>query len=396
MEQNLPQTELLSLLQLCIRKNCLIKLTASKSKDPAVGKMVLSVRQIRKHPMLQLEYFGTDNKATQKNIETDDPALGGLLQPFKQLNLMSTAGNCEYKESRNGQTASLLGGEKLRRALALSSAQPARAPEENNKKKSYLLSGKEPFLHALGIADANGRVYDKKQAKFRQINKFLEIVSDIEKFLPSEGVLHIWDLCCGKSYLSFAVYYYFTSLRGRSVEMTGVDLKEDVVLYCNQTAKDCGFENLSFFAMDIRSCKTEEPVDLVLSLHACDIATDIVLDQAILWQARVILSTPCCQHELNRKLSCPPLDFIARHSMLRQKLCEAATDAVRLMKLEAHGYEVRDLELISPEETPKNILLRGIRRKDFNPASPEAFRLLAEYEHAKRFLMQNMDEGSAL
>ena len=150
--------------------------------------------------------------------------------------------------------------------------------------------------------------------------------------------------------------------------MVGVDMKADVMEECNAVAHDLGMSGLSFLCADVGLYEPDRPVDMVISLHACDTATDLVLQKAIDWKAKVVLSTPCCHHELNRTLNCPELDFIARHSLLRQKLCDAATDALRLSKLEAAGYEAAALELIDPEETPKNIMLRGVRRYD--PASP--------------------------
>jgi hypothetical protein len=169
--------------------------------------------------------------------------------------------------------------------------------------------------------------------------------------------------------------------------MTGVDLKPDVVAYCNEVAKKLNFDGLEFLHGDVNKYECQEHVHLVISLHACDIATDFVLNKATEWQADVILSTPCCHHEMNHTLDCGALSFIAEHSMLRQKLCDAATDALRLKRLEACGYSVCALELIDPEETPKNIMLRALKRRNFDSASPEAKRLQEEYLAAKAFLV---------
>ena len=215
----------------------------------------------------------------------------------------------------------------------------------------------------------------------------MEFIRDCLDALPGEGALRICDLCCGKSYLSFAAYHYFANVLKREVRMTGVDLKPDVVENCNAAAKKLGFDGLEFFCMDVAKYQVPEPVHLVISLHACDIATDLVLNKALEWKADVILSTPCCHHEMNHTLNCSALSFIADHSMLRQKLCDAATDALRLKRLEMNGYEVAALELIDPEETPKNIMLRALRKKNFDPNSEKAKRLCAEYEAAKAFLV---------
>ena len=241
-------------------------------------------------------------------------------------------------------------------------------------------------MQALGVSDRNGRIHDKKQPKFRQINRFLELIADVRTALP-KGRIRILDLCCGKSYLSFAVYHYFANVLGQTVSMTGVDLKADVIEYCNEVAEKLGFTGLEFLCGDVGAYQTEDRPDLVISLHACDTATDLVLGKALDFGAKVILSTPCCHHELNHTLNCSTLGFIAQHSMLRQKLCDAATDALRLKWLEANGYEVCALELIDPDDTPKNVMLRAIRRADAGSGTEAEKKALAEYQAAKAFLL---------
>ena len=167
--------------------------------------------------------------------------------------------------------------------------------------------------------------------------------------------------------------------------MTGVDLKADVIDYCQDVAEKLGFDGLEFLWGNVARFETEDKPDLVISLHACDTATDLVLERAVTFDAKVILATPCCHHELNHTLNCPTLDFIGRHSMLRQKFCDAATDALRLLWLEAHGYSVAALELIDPDDTPKNIMLRAIRRANPDTAAQEL--ALAEYRATRRFLL---------
>ncbi len=201
-----------------------------------------------------------------------------------------------------------------------------------------------------------------------------------------DGELTVCDLCCGKSYLSFAVYHYFANIKQYKVTMTGVDLKADVIEHCNKTAAALGFDGLQFVCMDIKEFVPETLPSLVISLHACDIATDLVLTKAAEWKTDVILSTPCCHHELNHHINCPPLSFVTDYSMLRQKLCDAATDALRLCRLEAQGYATMALELIDPDETPKNIMLRAVRKKKFDPQSPAAQAAAERYRTAKEFL----------
>ena len=343
------------------------KAVFSKCRDRAVVRIVLTLRLVRNNVVLQAETFRQAEvaavsgktkpvQAGQENLPLDSPSgqtrdrLTGLIAACDQINLITTTGNAEFRRSRNGAEI-LLGAAKVRAALDAAQLPGGSAPRKidiagHDRVKQHILTGAEPFLIRLGVSDANGRVHDKKQPKFRQINRFLELIRDTESALPATGCLHICDLCCGKSYLSFAVYHYFTAIRHREVHMVGVDMKADVMDACNDIARDLGMTGLSFLCADISLYESDEPVDMVISLHACDTATDLVLGKAIEWKAKVVLSTPCCHHELNRTLNCPELEFIARHSLLRQKLCDAATDALRLARLEAAGYEVAALELI--------------------------------------------------
>ncbi|MBQ3126199.1 MAG: SAM-dependent methyltransferase [Clostridia bacterium] len=368
------------------------KLVLSKPDDKAIQRTVVTLKQIGGREVLQAECFRADNKALHRNF-ADAEALGEILPGYAQINLLTTVGDCEYKRAKSGKEI-LLGGDKLAGKLAAAGGETV-AVETNNRDKHYLLRGDEPFLIELGVSAADGRIHDKKRPKFRQICRFLEQVRDIEAHLPAEGRLTIADLCCGKSYLSFAVYHYFAVLRGREVEMVGVDLKPDVVEFCSTTAARLGFGGLRFVCGDI--AKFDEPIepDLVVSLHACDTATDLVLDRAIRWGAKVILSTPCCHHELNHTLNCPTLDFIARHSMLRQRFCEAATDALRLTRLEAAGYSATALEFIDPEDTPKNILLRAVKRAGSAADRAAAARAAEAYTAARALLLGGAKEDHA-
>lgn len=369
----------------------------SKPTDPTLKRATVAPRRIKAGEVLQLETLHTDNKAKQENLPLSDDAtaqrLTAFFDTFDQINLLTSVGDCELRRSKGGKVTLLRDGA-LARALSADEIPSADAAQTNNRKKTYILDGSEPFLRELGVSDANGRVYDKKQAKFRQINRFLELLRDVEHHLPPRGVLHVCDLCCGKSYLSFAVYHYLTAVLGREVVMEGVDLKSDVVEHCNAVARALHFDTLQFHCGDVAAFEPRDGahVHLVVSLHACDIATDLVLGCAMRWQSEVILSTPCCHHALNHALDCPELDSIARHSMLRQKLCDAATDALRLLLLDANGYKTEALELIDPEETPKNVMLRATRRaRHMSEAEREA--AMARYEDAVRFFIRTPGEA---
>ncbi len=396
-EQNLSR-DAAALLLSSARAEVLDKAVFSKSHDKTVSRHTVTRRAVGGQVVLQIETLRTADvadtaggkrkpvQASHENIGLDvaEARLLALVLSADQVNIMTTVGNCELRRSKGGKET-LLGATALRRALDGAVPPPKKLPLfGNDKVKRRILTGEEPFLRELGVSDAGGRVHDKKQAKFRQINRFLELIRDIESALPAEGVLNICDLCCGKSYLSFAVYHYFTEIRARKVRMVGVDMKAEVMADCEKIARGLCMEGLSFVCADVAAYDFGAPVHMVISLHACDTATDLVLDKAVGWGAKVILSTPCCHHDLFRRLHSPALDFVAEHSMLRQKLCDAATDALRLKRLEANGYDVTALELIDPEETPKNVMLRGVCKYD--PQSARCRRAAAAYAEAYAFL----------
>ncbi len=375
-----PYETLADLALTAAERGLLDKLVLSVPRDKTVTRAVGTVRRVG-DARLQIETFRADGKATHQNLPPDGrAALTALLQDFARVNLLTAAGAAELRVSKKG-VATLLGGEALQKKLQAAPAADITAG--NDREKRHILRGDEPFLVRLGISDATGRVHDKKGPKFRQINRFLELIRDVLPDLPRDEIV-IADLCCGKSYLSFAVYHYFADVLGYRVRMVGVDLKQDVIAYCRQVAADCGFDGLSFVWGDVARYETTQRPDLVVSLHACDTATDLVLEKAVEWGAKVILSTPCCHHELNNTLDCPALAFIGEYGMLRQKLCAAATDALRLKRLEAAGYRVAALELIDPEDTPKNVMLRAVRRE--RPDEKAQAKAAAEYEAARRFL----------
>ncbi|MBE6667056.1 MAG: SAM-dependent methyltransferase [Ruminococcaceae bacterium] len=383
---NSPIQHICELILFASEKEKLKKVVLSKSRNTSIKKAVISTKISSCKSFLQVEYFHTDNKVTHKNIDIDVNSLSVLMNlscDFSQINLLTADGECEYKKSSSGKEI-VLGADKLQKKLEQNPDNTI-IPDSANRKKKYILDGSEDFLIHLDVSDKNGRVYDKRQAKFRQINRFLELVRDVEDKLP-DGEIRICDLCCGKSYLSFAVYHYFANIKGFKVSMTGVDLKPDVVERCNKTARELNFEGLEFICMNVNDYEPAVLPSLVISLHACDIATDFVLNKAAEWKTDVILSTPCCHHELNHSIDSPALSFITDYSMLRQKLCDAATDALRLCRLEAEGYTTVALELIDPDETPKNIMLRAIRKKNFDKNSKEAKLAAQKYLDAKKFL----------
>ena len=377
--------KLSEIIEKAAKKLLLKKAVFSKSSDKSIIKAVATVIKLGENLNIQIETFHSDNKATHKNLKLSDSAtleyLVSFSEMFSQVNIIASVGQCEYRKSASGKEV-LLGGDKLLKLLdSPENEKNTVSLGNNNRQKNSILKGDEPFLIELGVSDKSGRPHDKKLPKLRQINRFLEYVRDAEKHLPNEGTLYICDLCCGKSYLSFAVYHYFANVKKRNTVMVGVDLKPDVIEYCNSVAQKLNFLGLNFVCGDVRKFEAESKPSLVVSLHACDIATDIVLERAMAWNTKVILSTPCCHHEMNHNLNCSALSFIAEHSMLRQKFCDAATDSLRLKLLQANGYSTQALELVDPDDTPKNILLRAVKTKN---AINEKY--MQEYIEAYTFL----------
>lgn len=343
-------------------KEIIKKLVFSKPRDTEISKVSGRMCAHRGQKILALEYSLPGNTVSHKNIREGElaAAVGELLCEYSQANLITTLGDVEWKLSKRGEI--ILGGDSLKRKMSGAAPEFESAIEALDKTKNRMLSGKEDFLIKLGISDACGRVHDKKQPKFRQICRFLEHINEIYAELPESGPLKIYDLCCGKSYLSFAVYHYLVNMMGREVTLIGVDLKRDVISWCESTARSLGFSGMRFIYNDIKNVDKSERVDMVISLHACDIATDIVLDTAAELDAKVILSTPCCHRYLNGKINNENLDFVTKHPQLSVKLCEALTDAIRLARLQTYGYEVLAKELTDPENTPKNTLLVATKR----------------------------------
>lgn len=235
--------------------------------------------------------------------------------------------------------------------------------QAHNRVKRYIL--KEgvpvPFLIDLGVMNAKGKVISAKYDKFRQINRFLEFIEDILPRLSREREVTILDFGCGKSYLIFAMYYYLRELKGYDVSIIGLDLKADVIEKCSQLAVKYGYEKLKFYQGNIADYEGVTSVDMVVTLHACDTATDYALAKAVEWGAQVILSVPCCQHEINRQIKNDVLEPVLQYGILKERMSALITDGVRAGLLESAGYETQILEFIDMEHTPKNLLIRAVK-----------------------------------
>ena len=378
-------------LSAALQRGILRRAVLSKPLDRSILKTAATPFEKNGVLMVQLETFHTDGKAFHENLpaaEATDILTGRFLTDFLQLDIVTSAGSCVAMRSRKGNVH-------IKNGIAAETAERIAVPS-HDRAKHYLLDnpGALPFLHLLGICGADGRVIERKGAKYRQINRFLELLSDVSERLPASGVLTVCDLCCGKSYLTFAVYWYLTAVLGREVRMYGVDRKPDVIAYCADAARALGWKDLTFLCGDVALFTPPERPDLVISLHACDTATDLVLSGAVRQEAGIILSTPCCHHELFAQMNCPSLRAVTAHSILKQKLCDAVTDSLRALRLEAAGYDVEALELIDPDDTPKNVMLRAVRRRGNDRAIREA--AMAEYRRECTFFGVNPSLGKML
>ena len=365
-----------SVIQKATDDRILKKIVLSRPSDKGIKKLSATPFEKNGSLFMQLETFRSDGKALHENVPADEAGLcleELFKQGYGQADIITAGGSCTAVVSSSGKIH-------MKNNIKPASGIAAR---KHDAEKRYILAEESahPFLYLLGISDEKGRVFDKKRAKYRQINRFLELVDDIYDKLPP-GKLTVCDLCCGKGYLTFAVYWYLTQKRGREVDMYGVDLKSDMIADGSAVAERLGFSGMHFCCGDAFVFVPPSQPTLVISLHACDTATDIVLAGAVKQEADVILSTPCCHHELSVQIDSPPLAFITDSPILRQKLCDAATDALRMLRLRCEGYDVTAIELIDPEETPKNVLLRAVRRKN----GPSRASLPEEYRTACRFL----------
>lgn len=314
---------------------------------------------LRGQELLQLEKF-TQTQAFHENLPlSEGPArLEALLAHYGQLDALCQGASFCLKISKKGKLFF------QRQAVQSVLERPA----GHDRKKQYLLEEgmRIPPLVDLGVLTPEGRVVKAKYDKFKQINRFVELLNDVLTKNPRE-TLRIVDFGCGKSYLTFVVYYYVTQILRKKADIVGLDLKEDVIAHCSAVAEKYGYTGLHFRCGDIRDYLADQAPDLVITLHACDTATDYALYHAAQWGSEAILSVPCCQHELNLQVTRDALPPLTDYGILKERLCALATDAVRAKLLESQGYEVQVLEFIDLAHSPKNLLLRARKA----PVSPE-------------------------
>lgn len=336
-------------------KKLLIQATFSSPLNNGISATKVTIRPIQ---MKNKRYYQLSEQVQEKvlhrNVEQEECQkiiLERLLPFYKQANVQTLDGDYHLLTSKKGHTSI------LKKPSTKTSCELA-----HNVPKKHLLSDKEPlpFLIELGIMNTEGRVFPHKMDKFRQINRFLEMVADTLACFKEKQRIRIIDFGCGKAYLTFALYHFLHTLKGFNVEMHGLDLKSDMIQYCQKLAKSLGYQGLSFSEGAISDYSSEQEVDMAVALHACNTATDAAIAKAISLKAKVILSAPCCQQELYKQVASDPLHAILQHGILKERLAAIATDAARAQILEMCGYETQVLEFIDPEHTPKNLLIRAI------------------------------------
>ncbi|KGF10546.1 methyltransferase [Peptostreptococcus sp. MV1] len=325
-------------------------------------KVKINLTKAKDRKFYQVEKF-TDKQVFHENIELGvlPSYIKDMMDRFRQLTAISEDYNFDIRISKKGKIFYSKHSQK----------NELKIDKNHNKKKNYILEeGMDiPAFVDLGIFSKDGKIINSKYDKYKQINRFIEIIDDEVKKLPSDyidgkdKVLRILDFGCGKSYLTFVVYYYFVEIRKMNVEITGLDLKEDVINKCKEVAQKYGYDRLKFELGDINGYKLENNVDIVISLHACDTATDYALFNAVNWKAKMIFSVPCCQHEINASIKADKLSIITRYGLIQERMAALMTDSIRANILEAMGYKTQLIEFIDFEHSPKNILIRAVRSK---------------------------------
>jgi len=338
------------------------RLPIENSSDTAGGLLVSSDESELKSEMIsyQIERF-TKKQVFHENIEISQLGikLMEIMKSYKQLSAESDQYSIDMRISKKGKVFFSKKNQKNQVKSATS----------HNKKKNYILEeGMDiPAMVDLGIFTKDGKIINSRYDKYKQINRFVELIDHEIKNISkdysheSDNYLHILDFGCGKSYLTFILYYYFTEIKKMNVKITGLDLKKDVIEYCNEVAEKYGYENLRFELGDINGYKYENKVDMVITLHACDTATDYALYNAIKWNTKMIFSVPCCQHEVNASIKPETLDIISKYGIVQERMSALFTDLVRANILEGLGYKTQLLEFIDIAHSPKNLLIRAVK-----------------------------------
>lgn len=356
-------SDLQSLFTDCLNETLIRVILSNPSSKDGVIKICARPMLKNKSLLFQIEEY-TKTQVFHKNLTAGD-ASSYLTGKLSSDTSSQTASFKNALVETQSFTANVLVSKKgtitIKKKMNTSAKQPKIFLSHNRKKKYILEEGiPVPFLIDLGVMTQNGNIINAHYDKFRQINRFLEYIEDILPSLPTGRELRILDFGCGKSYLTFAIYYYLKVLKGYPVRITGLDLKEDVIRHCNELAVKYGYDKLEFLCGDIAYYDGCSQVDMVVTLHACDTATDYALAKAVGWGAKVILSVPCCQHELNKQMKNDLLSPVLHYGILKERMAALITDGLRAQILEANGYRTQILEFIDMAHTPKNLLIRAV------------------------------------
>lgn len=356
-------SDLQSLFTDCLNETLIRVILSNPSSKDGVIKICARPMLKNKSLLFQIEEY-TKTQVFHKNLTAGD-ASSYLTGKLSSDTSSQTASFKNALVETQSFTANVLVSKKgtitIKKKVNASAKQPKISLSHNRKKKYILEEGiPVPFLIDLGVMTQNGNIVNAHYDKFRQINRFLEYIEDILPSLPTGRELRILDFGCGKSYLTFAIYYYLKVLKGYPVRITGLDLKEDVIRHCNELAVKYGYDKLEFLCGDIAYYDGCSQVDMVVTLHACDTATDYALAKAVGWGAKVILSVPCCQHELNKQMKNDLLSPVLYYGILKERMAALMTDGLRAQILEANGYRTQILEFIDMAHTPKNLLIRAV------------------------------------
>ena len=359
----------------------LIHMILSNTRDAAKASKVKIRPVLLKEGLMFQETLYLGQKVFHENFSAEEMSERiekYLQEQFRQLQCVTADREITVLVSKKGKRTLKT------RVLRADGDRPLPAPGalEHNRQKQYVLQDGEPvdFLIGLGVQTPDGHIVKARYDKFRQINRYLEFIEDILDDLPKDRTIRIIDFGCGKSYLTFAMYYYLHVQQKRDIQVTGLDLKEDVIRHCNELAGKLGYNALRFETGDISTYEGADAVDMVVSLHACDTATDYALYKAVNWGASVILAVPCCQHEINGQIQNSQLAPILRYGLLKERFSAIVTDALRANLLEQQGYRTQILEFIDMEHTPKNLLIREVKQKGMQPRkNREAVQNLEEF-----------------
>ena len=368
-----------------LAKNELIEVIISGKEEKKIEYNKVSVKPFLKDEVIYFQFaYIFDKKTTHENIEVIETAdkLIEAFENFKQMVIFAKSNDYQILKNKKGTK------------VIKNKASKKQGELIHNRKKNYIIPEDEPckFLEILGVMNEKGKVFKDKYDKFRQINKYLEFIRDIKDELNKKKKIRIVDFGSGKAYLTFALYYYINEVLEVEAEITGIDLKKDVVDFCNETAQKLEYKNLKFLWGDIKTFTEFEGIDMRVTLHACDIATDMAIAHGIKWKSRVIMVVPCCQHEVFTQIKNESMSPLLKHGILKERISSLVTDAARGNLLEVVGYNVQFAEFIDMEHTPKNIMIRAIYNGQKNEKALEEYKKYKEFWNIEPYLEKSVKE----